>query len=164
MFGRLTQPQTGTGTKATAGPAYLRSLLTHQTRWSTIRQTIDRLLSTDDVTQWSPTAVLDFLTVCLSHPRLYQGREQKKPKVCYSMNPHSSPLSDFSLFAHLTQMPTLLYELCRLFSFTRLASEPQLCHQTTDYEHHFRRPLLNSCTSSALLILVSPHDYLYQPM
>ena len=91
LFGRLTQPQTGTGTKATAGPAYLRSLLTHQTRWSTIRQTIDRLLSTDDVTQWSPTAVLDFLTVCLSNPRLYQGREQKKPKVCYSMTPHSSP-------------------------------------------------------------------------
>jgi len=64
-----------------AGPAYLRSLLTHQARWSTIRKTIDRLLSADRVSQWTPSSVLDFLAVCISHPKLYQGREQRKSKV-----------------------------------------------------------------------------------
>ncbi|XP_067931599.1 integrator complex subunit 1-like [Watersipora subatra] len=64
-----------------AGPAYLRSLLTHHTRWSTIRQTIHRLLSEEQcLSNWCPASVLDFLVVCIGHPRLYQGREQKKPR------------------------------------------------------------------------------------
>lgn len=69
------------GTQPTAdGPSYPRALLAHQARWSTIRATIDRLLS-DNVDKYSPGAVLDFLSVCQSHPYLYQGREKRKPKV-----------------------------------------------------------------------------------
>lgn len=76
-------PSTSEISKASlAGPAYLRSLLAHQSRWSTIRQTIHRLLDADDIKQWSPAAVLDFLVVCIGHPKLYQGRELRKPKVC----------------------------------------------------------------------------------
>ena len=82
LFGKAAvQGSSERGRANLAGPAYLRSLLTHQTRWSTIRQTIGRLLAADDMRQWSPTSVLDFLVVCISHPRLYQGRE-KKTRVC----------------------------------------------------------------------------------
>lgn len=72
LFGRMS------GASQLAGPAYLRSQLTHQARWSTITNTVNRLLTAEDSSIWDASSLLDLLKVCVSHPRLHQGQENKK--------------------------------------------------------------------------------------
>lgn len=81
LFGASTVSPTKTGTTETVGAAYLRSQMAHQAHWTTLNQTVTRLLSADDPSTWSSTAVLDFLSLCMNHPRLYQGRERKQSSV-----------------------------------------------------------------------------------
>lgn len=76
LFGRVSDSPA-----ETPGAAHLRSQMAQQAHWTTLSQTVSRLLNADDPSSWNPTAVLDFISLCMNHPRLYQGRERKRSKV-----------------------------------------------------------------------------------
>lgn len=61
--------------------AYLRAVLLHQASWDTVHAVVRRLVDDrDSCDSLDPSTVLDFLSGCIHHPKLNQGRVRKKPK------------------------------------------------------------------------------------
>lgn len=58
---------------------YLLSLMSHQTSWSTLHQTVDLLMEGFN-SNYDPSSVLDFVDTMTRNPKLWQGRDKAVPK------------------------------------------------------------------------------------
>ncbi len=58
---------------------YLLTMLTHQASWTSLRKTVDSVLTSYNPS-FDGSAVLDFLSACIDIPKLWHGRAKHQPK------------------------------------------------------------------------------------
>lgn len=65
----------------TENKSYLLPILVHKTSFETLNQYVIKLLGADSLKKkYKATPVLDFLAACLASPRIWAGRDRRKPK------------------------------------------------------------------------------------
>lgn len=81
---------------------HLLTLVMHQASWSTLRNTVDKVLSKRKV-DFDPSAVLDFLVTCVYLQKQWQCRDKHVPK-------HDSGLQD--VLALTDKQVNVMIEYC----------------------------------------------------